>query len=47
MHGFELHSNESVCRKSGRLWLEKVKIDAFLSYNKSNQIGEKSPDKNN
>ena len=25
MHNFELHSNESVCRKSGRLGLEQVK----------------------
>ena len=24
MHSFEVHSNESVCRKSGRLGLEQV-----------------------
>ena len=24
MHGFEVHSNESACRKSGRLGLEQV-----------------------
>ena len=24
MHSFEVHSNESVCRKSGRLGMEQV-----------------------
>ena len=24
MHSFEVHSNESACRKSGYLWLEQV-----------------------
>ena len=36
MHSFEVHSNESACRKSGRLGLEQVKyhisIDAYNSH---------------
>ena len=30
MHSFEVHSNESMCRKSGRLGLEQVSILPFL-----------------
>ena len=30
MHSFEVHSNESACRKSGRLGLEQVCISAML-----------------
>ena len=29
MHSFEAHSNESTCRKSGRLGLEQVPYDHF------------------
>ena len=31
MHGFEVHSNESACRKSGRLGLDQVKGDMGAS----------------
>ena len=27
MHSFEVHSNESMCRKSGSLWMEQVYSD--------------------
>ena len=30
MHSFEVHSNESVCRKSGHLGLEQVYIDTCV-----------------
>ena len=30
MHSFEVHSNESACRKSGRLGLEQVWIKRYL-----------------
>ena len=30
MHSFEVHSNESACRKSGRLGLEQVKIKSSV-----------------
>ena len=30
MHSFEVHSNESACRKSGRLGLEQVSITTAL-----------------
>ena len=29
MHSFEVHSNESACRKSGRLGLEQVYYQPF------------------
>ena len=32
MHSFEVHSNESACRKSGRLGLEQV-IRQYYNYN--------------
>ena len=30
MHSFEVHSNESACRKSGRLGLEQVKLRTLI-----------------
>ena len=30
MHSFEVHSNESACRKSGGLGLDQVRCDMIL-----------------
>ena len=40
MHSFELHSNESACRKKGRLGLEQV---MYKNYDKSNVRGFHMP----
>ena len=31
MHSFEMHSNESTCRKIGRIGLEQVYVDHQMS----------------
>ena len=31
MHSFEVHSNESACRKSGRLGLEQVSWECLIN----------------
>ena len=41
MHSFEVQSNESACRKSGRLGLEQV-IYVIISENLINQMGDMS-----